>query len=58
MADQTHWTRTGGTTSIRGEHQDEVEGDETYEYLLTVSAENAESASANVAVMVLERVTS
>ena len=34
---------------------DEVEADETYEYLLTVSAENAESATAEVAVTVLNK---
>ena len=35
---------------------DEVTEDETYEYLLTVSAENAESATAEVTVTVLDRV--
>ena len=35
----------------------EVSGDATYEYLLTVSVENAESASANVTVTVLNRGT-
>ena len=34
---------------------DEVDSDETYEYLLTVSAENAEDASAEVTVTVLNR---
>ena len=34
---------------------DEVDEDETYEYLLTVSAENAEDAAAAVAVTVLDR---
>ena len=34
---------------------DEVTEDETYEYLLTVSAENAESATAEVTVTVLDR---
>ena len=34
---------------------DEVEGDETHEYLLTVSAENAEDATAEVTVTVLNR---
>ena len=34
---------------------DEVAEDETYEYALTVSAENAESASANVTVQVLNK---
>ncbi len=34
---------------------EEVEEDETYEYLLTVSAENAESGSAEVTVTVLNR---
>ena len=34
---------------------DEVEDDETYEYLLTVSADNAEDASAEVMVTVLNR---
>ena len=34
---------------------DEVEGDETYEYLLTVSAENAEDGTAQVTVTVLNR---
>ena len=34
---------------------DEVDEDETYEYLLTVSAENAEDASAEVAVTVLNK---
>ena len=34
---------------------DEVEEDETYEYLLTVSAANAEDASAEVTVTVLDR---
>ena len=34
---------------------DEVDEDETYEYLLTVSADNAESASAEVTVTVLDR---
>ncbi len=35
---------------------DEVEEDETYEYTLTVSADNAEDASAEVTVTVLDRV--
>ncbi len=35
---------------------DEVDEDQTYEYLLTVSADNAESGSAEVAVTVLDRV--
>ncbi len=34
---------------------DEVDGDETYEYLLTASAENAEDASAQVTVTVLDK---
>ncbi len=34
----------------------EVDEDETYEYLLTVSADNAENATAEVAVTVLDRV--
>ena len=34
---------------------DEVDGDETYEYLLTVSAENAENATAEVTVTVLNK---
>ncbi|MYI35272.1 MAG: hypothetical protein F4118_02440 [Acidimicrobiaceae bacterium] len=34
---------------------DEVEGDEAYEYLLTVSAQNAEDAAAEVTVNVLNR---
>ena len=34
---------------------DEVDSDETYEYLLTVSAENAEDAAAEVAVTVLDK---
>ena len=36
---------------------DQVDSDQTYEYLLTVSAENAESASAEVTVTVLNRST-
>ncbi len=35
---------------------DEVDEDETYEYLLTVSAENAEDAKAEVTVTVLDRI--
>ena len=35
---------------------EEVDEDETYEYLLTVSAENAESGSAEVTVTVLDRI--
>ncbi len=35
---------------------EEVEEDETYEYLLTVSAENAEDAKAEVTVTVLDRI--
>ena len=59
------WTARGGTANtdllITGTDgptptfsvPDEVNEDETYEYLLTVSADNAESASAEVTVMVL-----
>ncbi len=36
---------------------DQVDSDQTYEYLLTVSAENAESATAEVTVTVLNRST-
>ena len=62
------WTARGGTANtdllIAGTDgpsptfaaPDEVEEDETYEYTLTVSAENAEDASAEVTVTVLDRV--
>ena len=36
---------------------DEVDGDETYEYTLTVSADNAESATEDVTVKVLKKAT-
>ena len=62
------WTARGGTANtdllIAGTDgpsptfavPDEVEEDETYEYTLTVSADNAEDASAEVTVTVLDRV--
>ncbi len=60
------WTARGGTAdtdllsamdsaSPTFAVPDEVEEDETYEYLLTVSAANAEDASAEVTVMVLDK---
>ena len=61
------WTARGGTANtdllIAGTDgpsptfavPDEVEEDETYEYTLTVSADNAEDASEEVAVTVLDR---
>ena len=61
------WEARGGTTDtdllISGTDgpsptfavPDEVEDDETYEYLLTVSAENAEDGTAEVTVTVLNR---
>ena len=61
------WTARGGTVDtdlLSGADgpdptfyvPDEVSEDETYEYLLTVSAANAEDASAEVTVTVLDRV--
>ena len=61
------WTARGGTADtdlLSGADgpdptfyvPDEVSEDETYEYLLTVSAANAEDASAEVTVTVLDRV--
>ena len=59
------WTARGGgdtsklsSTTVRNPTFDvpeEVDADETYEYTLTVSAENAEDATANVTVRVLDK---